>query len=156
MKNRLKLSVGCYFSGILMIATTALIYLFTPQILPYQSTALGLRWQELSPELQTQLMSLVRISGGGYLATAIALATMLFIPFRKGERWARIAIPAIGIPAALIVTYSGLTIIQNTPGRPPVLAAPVTVILFFMGFFLSSNRMQRLRRIWSRDRGTSS
>lgn len=156
MKNRLKLSVGCYLSGILIIATTALIYLFTPEILPYQATALGVSWDDLNPGVQTQIMSLVRISGGGYLATAIALATMLFIPFRKGERWARLAIPAIGIPAALIVTYAGLTIIQNTPGRPPVLAAPVTVILFFMGFMLSSNRMQRLRRIWSRDRSSSS
>lgn len=151
MRNRLKLSIGCYLSGILIIATMALTYLFTPQILPYQEAALGMSWDELDSELQAQLLSLVRVSGGGYLATAIALATMLFIPFRRGEKWARIAIPAIGIPAALVVTYAGLTVVQNTPGRPPVLIAPVTAILFFMGFVLSAN-MQRLRRIWTRDR----
>lgn len=150
MRNRIKFAIGCYCAGILIIAVIALVYLLTPQLLPYQETAIGVPWENLDVGFRTQFMSLMKVGGGGYLATAIALAIMLFVPFRNGQRWARIAIPAIGIPAVLVVNYAGLTIIQNTPGRPPLIAGPVTVVLFVLGFFLSSN-MQILRRRSSPD-----
>jgi hypothetical protein len=145
MLKRLRLAIGCYLAGILIIGVIALIYLLTPQLLPYQETAIGTPWSDLDRGFQVQFLSLLKVSGGGYLATAITLTVILLIPFRRGELWARIAIPAIGIPAILVVNYAGLTIIQNTDGRPPLIAGPAAVLLFLLGFFLSSD-MRLLRR----------
>ncbi len=143
MQKQLRFATGCYFAGILIIAVIALVYLFTPQLLPYQEAAIGATWEELEPGLQVEFLSLLKVSGGGYLATAITLLTLLFVPFRRGENWARCAIPAIGIPAVLVVNYAGLTVMLNTDGRPPLLAGPVTVILLLLGFFLSSSLGRR-------------
>lgn len=138
MTTKTKIAFSCYLAGILVITSVALVYLLTPQLLPYQETAIGINWSQLSIGLQTQFMSLMKVSGGGYLSTATALAVLLFIPFRNGESWARWAIPAIGIPAILIVNYAGLTIISNTPGRPPLIAGPIAIAFFLVGLFLSA------------------
>jgi hypothetical protein len=138
MKTKTKLSLACYTLGILIVASVAVVYLFTPQLLPYQEAAIGASWSELNEGLQVQFLSLLKVCGGGYLFTAISLAVLLWIPFRNGEQWARWAIPAIGIPAILIVNYAGLTIILNTPGRPPLIAGPIAIGFFLIGLFLSS------------------
>ncbi|MGJ3247166.1 MAG: hypothetical protein ACFE0I_13980 [Elainellaceae cyanobacterium] len=146
MQKRFRFAIGCYLAGILIIAVIALVYLFTPQLLPYQEAALETDWAELSPNFQVQFLSLLKVSGGGYLATAITLGVILFIPFRRGENWARWAIPAIGIPSVLVVNLAGLSVILNTPGRPPLLAGPITVLLMLLGFFLSSGMGRRPNR----------
>jgi hypothetical protein len=130
----------CYLLAILVIAAVAAVYLLTPKLLDYQEVAIGTSWDSLQPGMKTQFLSLLKVGGGGYLMTAAALAVLLFIPFQRGEAWAHWAIPAIGIPAMLIVNYAGLTIIQNTPGRPPLLAGPIVVALMLSGLFLSMQR----------------
>lgn len=138
MTTKFKLAFGCNLAAITIVAMLALIYLATPQLLPYQQIAIDTPWQELSIGLQTQFLSLMKVSGGGYLATAACLCVLLWIPFRRQEAWARWAIPAIGIPAILVVNYAGFLIIRNTPARPPLIAGPVTVILLIAGFILSA------------------
>ncbi len=139
MNTKTKIAFSCYFIGILIIASIAIIYLFTPQLLPYQEQAIGASWSELNSGLQTQFLSLMKVSGGGYISLAVTLTILLFIPFRQGKEWARWTIPAIGIPAILIVNYAGLTIILNTPGRPPLVAGPVVIAFLLTGLILSGD-----------------
>jgi hypothetical protein len=140
MNTKTKIAFSCYLVGILIIASIAIIYLLTPQLLPYQEKAICEVWSQLKPGFQIQFLSLMKVSGGGYISVAVALAVLLFIPFRKGENWARWSIPAIGIPAILIVNYAGLTIILNTPGRPPLIAGPIAIAFFLTGLILSAKR----------------
>jgi len=145
MTTKLKLAFGCNLVATTIVTLLALIYLFTPQLLPYQQAAIGTDWSDLTLGQQIQFLSLMKVSGGGYLATAASLNVLLWIPFRRREAWARWAIPAIGIPALLIVNYAGLTIIRNTPGRPPLIAGIIGVMLLIAGFALSAgNSRERL------------
>lgn len=139
MTVKIRAAFICYILAIAIIATLALIYLLAPKLLPYQEQAIGATWTELKPGLQYQFLSLLKVAGGGYLATASALAILLFIPFKKGEAWSRWAMTAIGIPAILIVNYAGLIIISNTPGRPPLIAGPIAIILLITGLILSAD-----------------
>lgn len=138
MTTKFKLALVCNLAAIAVVVVLALIYLCSPQLLPYQQAAIGADWSTLSVGMQTQFLSLMKVSGGGYLATAASLSVLLWFPFRRGEAWARWAIVFIGIPAILTVNYAGLTIIQNTPGRPPLIAGPITIILLIAGFVLSA------------------
>jgi len=139
MNAKTKIAFGCYLAAILIVACLALIYLLTPQLLPYQEKAIGVSWSELTTGVKIQFLSLLKVCGGGYIFTAISLAVLLFIPFKQGENWARWAIPAIGIPAISIVNYAGLTIILNTPGRPPLIAGPLAIVLLILGLILSAD-----------------
>lgn len=142
MNGKYKTAFVFNLAAIAIIAAIALVYLFAPSLLPYQEVAIGTSWTELSTGLQTQFLSLLKVSGGGYLATAAGLLVLLWIPFRRREAWARWAIPAIGIPAILMVNYAGLTIIQNTPARPPLIAGPVVIVLLILGFILSGGSVK--------------
>ncbi|MBW4621445.1 MAG: hypothetical protein KME17_19055 [Cyanosarcina radialis HA8281-LM2] len=143
MNRKMKIAFGCYLAAIVIIASLALTYLFTPQLLSYQEQAVGVSWSQLQPGFKTQFLSLLKVSGGGYLSTAIALAILLFIPFKQNENWARIAIAALGSLAVLIVNYAGLTLMLNTPSRPPLIAGPITIALLIAGFILSSGIKKR-------------
>lgn len=148
MTTKAKIALGCNIIAILIITLIALVYLFTPQLLPYQEAAIGTPWSELEPGFQVQFLSLMKVSGGGYLATAASLFVML-VPLFRGKQWARIAVPAIGIPAVLIVNYAGLTVMMNTPGQPPLIAGPAAVIFFIAGFVLSSGIRRSSPRVSS-------
>lgn len=145
MSTKFKLALGCNIVGITLIGTVALIYLLTPQLLPYQETAIGEPWSGLSLGLQTQFLSLLKVCGGGYLATAACLSVLLWIPFRRREAWARWAIPAIGMPAILTVNYAGLGIILHTPARPPLIAGPAAVVFLLAGLILSADSFRTSR-----------
>ena len=140
--NRKQIAFSCYLAAIIIIASIALSYLFTPHLLPFHEQAIGVAWSKLQPGFQTQFLSLMKVAGGGYWATAVSLGVLLFIPFKRGDKWARSAIAGIGIPAISIINYAGLTVILNTPGRPPLIWGPVVIILFIAGFIVSA-KMER-------------
>lgn len=136
--NRKQIAFGCYLVAIIIIASISPYYLFTPHLLPFHEQAIGVAWSDLTPGFQSQFLSLMKVAGGGYLTTALSLVVLLFIPFRRGENWARWAITGIGIPAILIINYAGLTLILNTPARPPIIWGPVVTILLIAGFIVSA------------------
>lgn len=136
--NRKQIAFGCYLVAIIIIASISPYYLFTPHLLPFHEQAIGVAWTDLQPGFQTQFMSLMKVAGGGYLTTAIFLRGLLFIPFKRGEIWAQRAISGIGILAISIIHYAGLTVMLNTPARPPLIWGPVVITLLIAGFIVSA------------------
>ena len=105
--------------------------------MPYHAVALGESWTEVDPALQVLILALMKVAGGGWLATALAVEILLFIPFSKGARWSYWAIPIIGLPATLSSLYATIDVANNTPASPPWIAAALGTILFIVGFILS-------------------
>jgi hypothetical protein len=50
---------------------------------------------------------------------ALALIIMLLVPFRRGERWSRWAVPAVGVVFPALTAYAAFTIDVRTPASPP-------------------------------------
>jgi hypothetical protein len=105
--------------------------------MPYHQEALGVPWQQLDPRLQALLLGLMRTAGGGLLASAGAIAVMVFVPLRAGEAWARYSIPIVGIAAAVPALYATILVRNRTGAHTPVLAAAVGVLMIVLGFILS-------------------
>ncbi|MBE9060376.1 hypothetical protein [cf. Phormidesmis sp. LEGE 11477] len=106
--------------------------------MPYHAVAVGQNWAEVAPEYKILILALMKVAGGGWLATAFATAALLFIPFRKGMRWSYWALPAVGLPAALTSLYATIYVTQNTPASPPWIAAAVGTILLVSGAIFSA------------------
>ena len=123
MKNtmswRLKVAFSCYLLDLLLLTVFALMYLLRSEFMPYHADAVGQSWAEVGPAFQILISALMKVTGGGWLATAIAIGVLLFIPFRKGMRWAYWAIPAIGLPISLSSLYATIYVAHNTPASPP-------------------------------------
>jgi hypothetical protein len=137
MSIRMKLGFRCHLLAMLLLGGTGLLYLFRSQFMPHHAIALGKTWTEIDPAFQILLLALIRIVGGAWIATALAIGIVLFIPFRQGMRWARWAVPAIGLVTLLPAFYAMLSVTLNTPATAPWKSALLTIVMLVAGFVLS-------------------
>ena len=137
MSWRLRVAFSCYLLGLLLLIILALMYLLRSEFMPYHAAAVGQSWVEVDPAFQILISALMKVTGGGWLATAFATGILLFIPFRKGMRWAYWAIPVIGLSTSLTSLYATIYVARNTPASPPWMAAALGTILLVVGFVFS-------------------
>jgi hypothetical protein len=105
--------------------------------MPYHAVAVGQSWAEVNPSFQILILALMKVTGGAWLATALGVGILLFIPFKQGKRWTYWAIPAIGLPTSLTSLYATLYVARNTPASPPWIAAACGTLLLVIGFLFS-------------------
>ena len=147
MSKRMKAGFWCYLLAMLLIGIHGLIYLTRVQFMPYHAAAIGETWAEVGPEYQILLISLIRSDGGAFLATAVAIGIILFIPFKQGIRWANWAILAIGLVANLTGLFTTLSVTLNTPVTAPWHGPIMVIILLVVGFVLSLESEKKTQQI---------
>jgi hypothetical protein len=131
-----KVAFGCYLVVALLAIAFGVRYVLRREFLPYQRAAVGSRWEELPSGLQVLLLATLRVSGGGFLATGLAVLILLAVPYRAGELWARWAIPVVGLAAALPAMRGAYLLRTRTPARPPW-ASVIAVVLLVLGALVS-------------------
>jgi hypothetical protein len=140
MNLRMRLAFGCYLIALLILGAFGLLYLVSPQFMPYHAVAIGTKWSDLGPSHRILIHALMKAAGAGFLGSAVAGAFVLFVPFRAGAGWARWAILIPGLIVGIPTLYASLTVKWGTPASPPWIAPLVGVILAAAGFLLSSGR----------------
>ena len=144
MITRLKLAFLCYSLAIVGLAAMGLLYFFRSEFMPYHAQAAGKTWAELDPGLRWLLLAYLKFMSGAWLAVSLAIGFMLFIPFRRGEAWARLAIPLVGLVSYGTALYGTLLVTFNTPASPPWLISALGVALIMAGFIFSIGQVPRL------------
>ncbi|MEO0408607.1 MAG: hypothetical protein AAF289_14770 [Cyanobacteria bacterium P01_A01_bin.135] len=137
MSKRLTWAFWCYLTTLALLGAFSLIYLLRAEFMPYHARAIGQSWEQLPLAVQTLILGLMKTTGGGWLATAVAMAIILFKPFKRGETWALWAVPSIGLATAVPLLYLTLSIAIRTPADPPWIAAALGVVLQVVGLVLS-------------------
>ena len=137
MNGKLKVAFSCYAIAALLLLVFALVYLTRSEFMPYHSDAVGLEWAEVDPAFQTLVLGLMRVCGGGWLATVLAMFFLLLKPFREGARWSCWALPVIGLAATLPALYATLYIAHYTSANPPWIAAVIGILLLIAGRIFS-------------------
>lgn len=147
MSIRMKFGFRCHLIAMILLGGIGLVYLFQSQFMQYQAIAVGKTWIEMDPASQILWLALMRFIGGAWIATALAMGIVLFIPFRQGMRWARWAVPAIGLIALLPAFYAMLSISLNTPAVAPWRSVGLTIVLLIVGFMLSLEPEKKIERL---------
>jgi hypothetical protein len=122
-------TVGLFLQG--------LLYLTTERFMPYHADALGVSWEALPADHQGFLLGVIKAMGAGSIGVTLALAIMLLVPFRKGESWARWAVPLVGVTFTALTAYAAYTIDLRTPASPPWRLTCVLAALYLVGAALS-------------------
>ncbi len=127
----------CFGLAALLCIVEGAVHFGQKEFMPYAAEGLGCQWKDLQPGLQLLMLGSIKSTGGGFLATGISMAFMLFFPFRSGESWARYAITAVGLLMTIPVLFSSYQFRKKTPGKPPVEVLAGQVGLILVGFVLS-------------------
>ena len=94
-------------------------YLFRPNFMPYHAVALGKEWTELDAATQVLIKALMEVAGGGWLALGTLTLLLVAFPIRRGERWARWALPTVSLLFYVPTLLATLSVLQQTPATPP-------------------------------------
>jgi hypothetical protein len=131
MSNRFRLVFGCYAGVGVALAVVGAVYAASPRPMPYHLEVLGTPWSELDPRARALLLALLHGAGAGALAAATAVWILLLVPFRRGEPWARWAIPAVALwvvaPAAGLAWSLHEATGASTPWAAPLAATALLV-----------------------------
>ncbi len=113
------------------------VYLLSPQFMSYHAEAIGVGWHGLEPSFQVLFLALLKVSGAGFVGVGVALGVLLFLPFRRRERWAHWAIPAVGLAFWVPTLYATVTVTLKTPASAPWQGNLASVMSLIVGFILS-------------------
>jgi hypothetical protein len=130
-------TVGLLLQGIL--------YVMTSKFMPYHADALGVTWDELPAHHQGFLLGVLKAMGAGSIGVTLALLIMLAVPFRRGDAWARWAVPTIGAVFTALTAYAAFTIDVRTPASPPWRQTCGLTALYLAGAIVSYWPAQRPR-----------
>ena len=114
-----------------------LLYVVTPRFMPYHAEALATAWEALPAHYQGFVLGVIKGMGAGSVAVTLALAILLLVPFRRGEAWARWAIPVVGAAFTTLTAYAAYTIDVRTPASTPWRQTLGLTALFVLGAAIS-------------------
>ena len=77
MKTLKTISFICYGLVALLGFVFAFIYLSRSEFMPYHADAVGMDWNEVDTNMQVLIIALMRVSGGGWLATSLSISFLL-------------------------------------------------------------------------------
>ena len=140
MNTRMKVSFWMYLLTSLLLAAFSATYLFRSQFMPYHAVEVGMSWEQVPQGFQIMIISLMKSLGGAWLSTLVAFWAILFVPFRRGERWAIYMLPVIGLTSSIPSLYSNFYIMANTPAEPPWIAITIGIVLIITAFLLSLSK----------------
>lgn len=115
----------------------AALYLFRGEFMPYHEVAVGKPWEMVSTENQVLILALMRVSGGGWLATSTAIILALLGPVRRGMFWPYFAIPLIALATLIPTLIATLYVKSNSPADPPYLLAAILSVFLLIALVLS-------------------
>jgi hypothetical protein len=137
VNTKLKLAALCYLINMLAFALIGFAFVFKQQFFGFHADVIQTSWQDLDASAQTLYLGMMRTEGAGFVASAVAFAFLLLIPFRRRETWSYWALSAIGMTEHVPTFLATLHVSNTTAASPPWLMTLVLMFLLIIGLVLS-------------------
>lgn len=142
MKSRLRIAFIINFMAIAGFVLMGLVYSLSPQPMPYHLRILGGHWANLSVPTQSLILALLHGSGLATLSASASLMFILWFPWRQGARWARVAVPLIGLTTngLLMIVMLQLQVQTGIQTPWPLLLGPIALLV--LAAFVGKKRVK--------------
>lgn len=138
MNFKLKLSLIIYIANILIMIAIGLAFEFRTEFMPFHSEVIQTDWKDVDSHAQILYLGMMRTEGAGFLASATALALLLYFPFRKLEKWSFMAMTFIGVVEYLPSLLANYHVSSVTEASPPWLLMLLLTLSLFVAL-ISAN-----------------
>jgi hypothetical protein len=127
------ISLTCFIIVMLIGLLFAGMYLFRKKFMPYHVDAVGKSWNELDREIRVLIIALMRVVGGGWLASSMAMGIFLYLLFLKGIELSAMALCLTGLAVTIPTLIATLIVRTRSNGHPPAGAAILAIVLLLAG-----------------------
>jgi uncharacterized protein YjeT (DUF2065 family) len=132
----------CNYSGAATAILFGIVYVSNPTFLSYHQAAAATQWKDLDTALQTLILALMRVVGGGALAFGF-VAVVLQYQFSKSlHSWIPLTILVSGSLLIAGSLYGMLMVRSKTKGRPPFALVLSGLVLLIIGYLLNNHLLQ--------------
>jgi hypothetical protein len=112
-------------------------YFLAKEFMPYHAVVAGKSWSEFEPGVQTIILGMLKIIGGGFATYGLALLWLL-LPLSARQPWAAWAALTITASSLLPTLYVTIALRRFAPSaRTPVVPASVVLALALVGAGIS-------------------
>ena len=137
MRLRHKIGFGIYFFVAIMAIVGGFRYFLSNTMMPYHAQAIGKNWAELDRGIQAIILALMGACGAGAITIGFIVLILLFIPFRRGERWVNWTIFLGGIVWSILCFIVTFKVYLATNASTPWPDWLISMVLYLLGFLLS-------------------
>ena len=131
------ISVICFSLVIINGLLFASLYLFRSKYMPYHADAVGKSWHELDSEIRILIIALMRVVGGGWMASSIAIGGFMYLFIFSGVLWASLAMVITGMAVCIPTLLATLIVKRRTKASPPIFAVLLSIVLLLTGFVVA-------------------
>ena len=132
----------CNYSGAATALLFGTVYVGKPAYLSYHQAAADTQWKDLNPALQTLILALMRVVGGGALAFGF-VAVVLQYQFSKSlQSWIPLTILVSGSFLSAGSLYGMMMVRSKTKGRPPFAFVLIGLVLLIIGYLLNNHLLK--------------
>lgn len=137
MINKLRLDViGFTFVGIVLFIL-GIVYTLSSQLMPYHLEAMGSKWKDLSPGIQTMSINFMKSAAAGFLSYGLFTTVIALYPLRSGSKWAGTVL-FIGLLLQVAnVTYRTYSVSVHTQANPPLTPQFIILVIGFISYLFS-------------------
>lgn len=132
MHLKLKISTFLYAINLVFLFGTGLVFQFSSEFLGFHSDVIQTKWQQLEPMTQVLYLGMMRTEAAGFLASGVAIALLMVIPFRRCELWSCWAMSLIGLVEycpTFLANYHVSSVSPASPPWPLILGFMMTLII---------------------------
>lgn len=129
MSVKRMIAFGCYCLIAVVLAGFGARYYWGGAVMPYHLQVLGVPWESLAGGVQMMFLGFMRAVGSGFLTASATIFLLLFIPFRRQERWASWALFLLCLYLTFPRLLSVLRVAETTSANPPIIPVAATLAL---------------------------
>jgi hypothetical protein len=105
--------------------------------LPFHKQASGVSWDNVTPQLQLVILTILKISGLGFLVVGLLLLIFPLAGYLLTDTFIRYEVPAVGLIFSMGLYLFNFKLYQKTNADTPWKASLVSAVMLLAGIVLS-------------------
>jgi hypothetical protein len=130
-------SVICFSIVILIGMVFAILYLFRRKFMPYHADAVEKSWNDLDDKNRILIIALMRVAGGGWMASSVAIGILMYFYILQGDQLASLAMAITGLAVSIPTLGATLIVKRRTKANPPVFVVVFAILLLLAGLLVA-------------------
>ena len=128
-----------------------IIYFTSKEMMPYHAAAIGLKWDEVQPEVKPLILTLMKVSSLYFQSMFLLILTSVLLFIFNKNTYLKLLfsgiVSIVGLVSSLFMIYIVYSFLHNCSITYPIYLSATTCLIFLSCFILSFNLIKSYNNI---------